>query len=118
MTATRNRNYRDNAQRQATLGQATDMAGYLKGLAMTLVASEIRSTDLSRAAQLVNKSNQFNLTTRRYSEAELEKLIANPDVVAMCFRLRDRFGDNGLISVILSRATITPTAKPCSSIPG
>ena len=70
---------------------------------MTLLASTIRAADLPRAAQLINKSNQFNLTTRRYSEAELEQLVANPNVVAMCFRLRDRFGDNGLISVILSR---------------
>ena len=70
---------------------------------MTLVASTIGPIDMPRAAQLINKSNQFNLTTRRYSETELEQLIANPDVVAMCFRLRDRFGDNGLISVILIR---------------
>jgi FkbH-like protein len=101
--AMRNRSYRENAERQTMLEQATDMEGYLKGLSMILVASEIRPADLPRAAQLINKSNQFNLTTRRYSEAELEKLVANPNVVAMCFRLRDRFGDNGLISVILSR---------------
>jgi FkbH-like protein len=99
----RNRSYRENTERQTMLEQATDMEGYLKSLSMTLVASAIRPTDLPRAAQLINKSNQFNLTTRRYSEAELEKLVANPNVVAMCFRLRDRFGDNGLISVVLSR---------------
>ena len=101
--AIRGRTYRENAERQASLEQATDMEGYLKSLSMTMLASEVRASDLPRAAQLINKSNQFNLTTRRYSEAELEQLLADPNVVAMCFRLRDRFGDNGLISVILSR---------------
>jgi FkbH-like protein len=96
--------YQANAERQAALDNATDMEGYLKNLAMTLVASEIRSIDLPRAAQLINKSNQYNLTTRRYTEAELTRLVADPSMLAMCFRLRDRFGDNGLISVILARA--------------
>ena len=102
--AMRSRAYQANAGRQAALDNATDVEGYLKNLAMTLVASEIRSIDLPRAAQLVNKSNQYNLTTRRYTEAELTRLVADPSVLAMCFRLRDRFGDNGLISVILARA--------------
>jgi FkbH-like protein len=52
---------------------------------------------------LINKTNQFNLTTRRYTEAEVERLIKNPGAVTLCLRLRDRFGDNGLISVILAR---------------
>jgi FkbH-like protein len=79
------------------------MEGYLENLSMVLAASEIRPVDLPRASQLINKSNQFNLTTRRYPAAELERLVADPSILAMCFRLRDRFGDNGLISVILVR---------------
>jgi FkbH-like protein len=85
------------------LERATDMDGYLRSLSMTLTASNIGAIDLPRAAQLINKSNQFNLTTRRYTEAELERLVADPETVALCFRLRDRFGDNGLISVTLAR---------------
>lgn len=100
---TRARSYQANAERQAILARTTDMEGYLKNLSMTLVASDIRPVDLPRASQLINKSNQFNLTTRRYTEAELQRLVADPSVVAMCFRLKDRFGDNGLISVILAR---------------
>lgn len=99
----RARAYRANAERQAILDRATDMEGYLKNLSMTLVVSPIRPVDLPRASQLINKSNQFNLTTRRYTEAELARLVNDPSIVAMCFRLRDRFGDNGLISVILAR---------------
>jgi FkbH-like protein len=101
--AIRARTYQANAERLTMLERATDMEGYLKNLSMTLVVSEIRAIDLPRAAQLINKSNQFNLTTRRYTEAELERLAADPAILAMCFRLRDRFGDNGLISVILAR---------------
>jgi FkbH-like protein len=101
--ALRNRSYRANVERQSMLERATDMEGYLKSLSMTLVAARISEIDLGRAAQLINKSNQFNLTTRRYTEAELERLVKDPAIVALCFRLRDRFGDNGLISVILAR---------------
>lgn len=99
----RGRSYQATAERQAILSRATDMAGYLKNLSMTLIASEIRPVDFPRAVQLINKSNQFNLTTRRYTDAELHDLLADPAVVGMCFRLKDRFGDNGLISVILAR---------------
>lgn len=99
----RSRSYQAAAERQAILSRATDMAGYLKNLSMTLIASEIRPVDFPRAVQLINKSNQFNLTTRRYTDAELQDLLADPAMVGMCFRLKDRFGDNGLISVILAR---------------
>jgi len=99
----RGRSYQASAERQAILSRATDMTEYLKSLSMTLVASEIGPVDFPRAVQLINKSNQFNLTTRRYTDAELQDLLADPAVVGMCFRLKDRFGDNGLISIILAR---------------
>ncbi|WP_119300677.1 HAD-IIIC family phosphatase [Dongia deserti] len=102
----RARAYQANVERQAVLARTTDMEGYLKNLSMTLIASEIRPVDLPRASQLINKSNQFNLTTRRYTEAELQRLVDDPAILAMCFRLKDRFGDNGLISVILARPDV------------
>jgi FkbH-like protein len=101
--AARSRSYQANAERQAILARTTDMEGYLKTLSMTMIASDIRPVDLPRASQLINKSNQFNLTTRRYTEAELQRVVDDPSTVAMCFRLKDRFGDNGLISVVLAR---------------
>ncbi|HET6618661.1 MAG TPA: HAD-IIIC family phosphatase [Dongiaceae bacterium] len=102
--ASRSRSYSENIQRKTILQQATDMKGYLKGLSMTLAASNIGPVDLPRATQLINKTNQFNLTTRRYTETEVKRLAESPEAVALSFRLRDRFGDNGLISVILARA--------------
>jgi FkbH-like protein len=99
----RGRNYALNAARRAELERATDIDGYLKSLDMTMTAAQISPTDLARTTQLINKTNQFNLTTRRYTEAEVERLIKTPGAVSLCLRLRDRFGDNGLISVILAR---------------
>ena len=101
--ARRARSYAANAERRMALGTATDMPSYLTGLEMTLTARPIGSAELVRATQLVNKTNQFNLTTRRYTEAEIAALAAGPDNVALQSRLQDRFGDNGLISVILAR---------------
>jgi FkbH-like protein len=59
--------------------------------------------DRTRAVQLINKTNQFNVTTRRYAEAELRAAIAAPGVVHFSARLEDRFGDNGLIAVVLAK---------------
>jgi FkbH-like protein len=56
----------------------------------------------SRISQLVNKSNQFNLT-RRYTEAERAELAADPSALTLQVRLRDRFGDSGMIAVLIAR---------------
>ena len=101
--ANRSRSYALQSERRAALAQATDLEGYLKGLTMVLTAKRIGPSELPRSAQLVNKSNQFNLTTRRYTEAELERLLKTDGTIGLCFRLKDRFGDNGLISVIIAR---------------
>ncbi|TWI57437.1 HAD superfamily phosphatase (TIGR01681 family)/FkbH-like protein [Pseudomonas duriflava] len=107
---TRSRNYVLNAERKAALSQATDMEGYLRGLEMTLTATRIGPAELARTTQLINKTNQFNLTTRRYTEAEVEQLAVNPRAIALALRLKDKFGDNGLISVVLARpdASLAP----------
>ena len=57
----------------------------------------------ARIAQLINKSNQFNLTSRRYTEAEVSDVAGNPDCFTLQVRLADRFGDNGMISVVICR---------------
>ncbi|QUE74065.1 HAD-IIIC family phosphatase [Stutzerimonas stutzeri] len=101
--ATRGRNYALNAERKAAMSQATDMEGYLRGLEMVMTATRIGAAELTRSTQLINKTNQFNLTTRRYSEAEVERIANDPGAVALAIRLADKFGDNGLISVVLAR---------------
>ena len=101
--ASRGRNYALNAERKAAMSQATDMEGYLRGLEMVLTATPIGTAELARSTQLINKTNQFNLTTRRYSEAEVERIASDPRSVTLAIRLADTFGDNGLISVVLAR---------------
>ena len=101
--AARGRAYAAGEERRAALEEATDMAGYLQSLAMVLQAQEVGPAELPRTVQLVNKTNQFNLTTRRTTEAAVEALAADPRSLALALRLRDKFGDNGLIAVILAK---------------
>ena len=101
--AERGRSYALNAERKSAQSQATDMDGYLRGLQMVLRVSRIGSAELARATQLINKTNQFNLTTRRYTEAEVERMASDRQAIALALRLEDKFGDSGLISVVLAR---------------
>ena len=93
--------YQMEAQREQLLESCTDMASYLRSLDMTGVIAEFQSVDVPRIAQLINKSNQFNLTTRRRSEQEIRALMGDPSHVGFTVRLADRFGDHGLISVVI-----------------
>ena len=100
---TRAQSYAANVLRAAANDEATDMEGYLASLHMVLSARTVTSVDLPRCAQLINKSNQFNLTTVRRTEVELARLVAEPSTLALALRLSDAFGDSGLIGVILAR---------------
>lgn len=95
--------YQANADRERLRENVTDMASYLRGLEMQLVWSPFDPVGLSRIAQLINKSNQFNLTTRRYTQDEIAEMMNNPRCLTLQLRLLDRFGDNGMISVIIGR---------------
>jgi FkbH-like protein len=93
--------YRAEAERKAALSSAANMDVYLESLAMKAFVREFRPTDVGRLAQLINKSNQFNLTTKRRTEAEVRALIGEADHIAFSVRLEDRFGDYGLISIVI-----------------
>jgi FkbH-like protein len=95
--------YQDNAARSAALGAASDMGAYLASLDMVAHVARFDEAGRARIAQLVNKTNQFNLTTRRYSESEVAAFESDPDAFGLQVRLQDRFGDNGMISVLLCR---------------
>lgn len=101
--AARAAQYQANAQREQAKSAVTDINAYLGSLDMKMHWRPFDKVGLSRVAQLINKSNQFNLTTRRYSEGEVETLIDRPDVLTFQLRLVDTFGDNGMISVIICR---------------
>ncbi|MBI3878953.1 MAG: HAD-IIIC family phosphatase [Verrucomicrobia bacterium] len=99
--AQRTGQYRAEAGRKALLVSASDMDAYLESLAMTAEIREFTAEDAPRLAQLINKSNQFNLTTRRRTEAEVLALVGRAESVAFSVRLADRFGDHGLISIVI-----------------
>ena len=101
----RTRQYEENSARAIDAAQATDLDSYLRSLDMRLIWQHFDRSGLKRVTQLVNKTNQFNLTTRRYSEEDVAAVMADPDAVGLQFRLTDRFGDNGIISVVIGRMT-------------
>src|SRR3546814_16852471 len=72
---------------------------------MVLTVSPFQPTDIPRITQLINKTNQFNLTTRRYTEAEVESLMKDPKALTFTARLTDKFGDNGLTRILIGRHT-------------
>ena len=92
--------YQANAERTSMLASSTDLEGYLRSLDMVCTIRPFDSIGRARVAQLINKSNQFNLTTRRYTEAEVAGMERSAVKFTMQVRLADKFGDNGMISVV------------------
>ena len=97
--------YADNARRVALQAKVGSIDDYLRSLDMVIGFAPFDEPGRARISQLINKSNQFNLTTRRYTEQEVADLAGDPSVVTMQIRLTDRFGDNGMISVVIARQT-------------
>lgn len=95
--------YQADTSRQALRVATTDLESYLSGLEMEAEARAFDGFTLPRVVQLLQRSNQFNLTTIRYSREELESLSAQAGVTGFSLRLVDRFGDNGVIAVIILR---------------
>jgi FkbH-like protein len=97
--------YNSNAQRNLHRTAFADYGEFLDSLEMSAEIGTFQPVYLERIAQLINKTNQFNLTTRRYTSAEVEALARVPDAIALYGRLADRFGDNGLVSVLVGRVS-------------
>lgn len=99
--ANRNQMYKENAERARLQTSFADYNDYLLSLEMQGTIRTFESIYYSRIAQLSNKSNQFNLTTRRYTEAEIEAISADESYIPLYGKLVDRFGDNGVVSVVI-----------------
>jgi FkbH-like protein len=95
--------YQDNARRVALQRATGDLGAYLETLGMAITFQPFDEIGRARISQLINKSNQFNLTTRRYTEAQVGETEADPNCFTLQVRLVDTFGDNGMISVIICR---------------
>lgn len=103
--AERTQQYLQEAKRRVFSESFTDMGAYLKSLEMVGSIQEFVPIDAPRVAQLINKSNQFNLTTRRRTEAEVGALMLDPSYAHFTVRLSDKFGDHGLISVMIGKVS-------------
>ena len=101
--------YKDNARRIALKNQAGDLDSYLASLEMCITFQPFDETGRARITQLINKSNQFNLTTHRYTESEVAEFERDPSCFTLQVRLADSFGDNGMISVIICRQAMART---------
>lgn len=99
----RNDYYRTDLARKTAETSAADLDGFLKSLEMTARIGPITPETLERSVQLIHRSNQFNLTTRRHSAADVQTFMRDPSWLTLTVSLSDRFGDNGLISVLLAR---------------
>jgi len=95
--------YRENREREALRTASGELGTYLASLRTELAITRAKRDDLPRIHQLFTKTNQFNLTTQRYTPSEVERFIASPICELWVVRGRDRFGDLGAIGVVLLR---------------
>ena len=95
--------YRANAEREQLQTSFSDISEYLRSLEMRVTMKRFDPFHLPRIAQLIQRSNQFNLTTRRYTPAQCEAMMREEGCIPLYVSLSDRLGDNGLISVIILR---------------
>lgn len=99
----RTKQYQVEAQRVSLSKSFTNEADFLKSLNMVSVVSGFTKFNTPRVAQLSQRSNQFNLRTVRYTDADIESYASNTEVIDLSFTLQDKFGDNGLIAVIIMK---------------
>ena len=99
----RTKQYQVEAKRVSLSKTFTNEADFLKSLNMVSTVSGFTKFNTPRVAQLSQRSNQFNLRTIRYTEADIEAMAKDPDVIDLSFTLEDKFGDNGLIAVIIMK---------------
>jgi len=93
--------YKENIQRNQALSSFQNYDDYLKSLKMCATIENFIPVYMARIAQLTNKSNQFNLTTHRYTQAEIEEIANNKNYIKLYGKLEDIFGDNGVVTVVI-----------------
>lgn len=95
--------YASNVQRNLQQATFSDYGAFLDSLAMKAEIAPFGPTYLDRIVQLTNKTNQFNLTTRRYTAGEMDAVCADPQAITLYARLSDKFGENGIVSLAIAR---------------
>lgn len=100
----RNEMYKENTKRASLQASFENYEEYLLSLKMVGTIKKFENIYMARIAQLTNKSNQFNLTTKRYSQTEIEETVDDSDYITMYGKLADKFGDNGVVSVVIGHS--------------
>lgn len=110
------RQYQANSERRKLQESSVDFAGYLDGLEMKMCRIDPEKNK-ERLVQLVNKTNQFNLTTRRYTEQEIIEVLQDEDSEVFLYKVTDKFGDNGIVAAAIveygKEAVITEFTMSC-----
>ena len=96
----RNSMYQADGERKQQRDRFVNYEEYLDSLEMCAEVEKFSDIYISRIAQLTNKTNQFNLTTRRCTQVEIERISQDPSYITLYGKLRDKFGDNGIVSVV------------------
>ena len=95
------KSYEANSKRLKLLNTSSNIDKFLNDLDMKISFNDFDKVGRQRITQLINKSNQFNLTTKRYSENKIEKIEKNKIFFTRQIRLKDKYGDNGMICVVI-----------------
>jgi FkbH-like protein len=99
--------YRAQRMRQESARQSSDLETWLHSLETVVVRVQIAPEVVDRVSQLTQKTNQFNLTTKRYSASQIAEFLSSDDYLVLAWRVTDRFGDNGIVGVAILKFTKT-----------
>ena len=94
--------YRNESDRRTHAGLFQDVVSYLGSLELRADIHPVKEHEVQRVAQLTQKTNQFNLTTRRYTEVQIRAFAEDPDAAVLALSVQDRFGDSGLTGVLIA----------------
>lgn len=87
---------------RSTRGRGPDLEKFLQSLHLQATVESVHEGNVDRVVQMLSKTNQFNLTTRRHRLEELKALVATPGSISLTLRLSDKFGDQGIVGVLLA----------------
>ena len=96
----RTETYKSNIRRNNLLKKLVDIKSYLKSLNMKSNMSKFKTKNIDRITQLFLRSNQFNLTTKRYQKKDINNFIKNKNIYTLQVDLSDKFGQNGIVSLL------------------
>ncbi len=98
--------YQNEAKRKQEMKESLNLDNYITKLEMNADIHRMREQELDRVVQLINKTNQFNVTTKRYTQAEVKEIASSPDNDIYVINSSDKYGDNGLVSVIILKRQV------------